>query len=136
MKFKITFLLPLSLFVYTISMRQKITISSFVRDRSFPFNDTIRYIASFNAENLSAKGNTRLNLFMQQSTGNLAEIVISTNKNNSNVQHPEMSLIHVPSPAAKKLSGLLEDRNVLKIIQLPNEERREERRRRSVVTQA
>jgi len=100
MKFKITFLLPLSLFVYTISMRQKITISSFVRDRSFPFNDTIRYIASFNAENLSAKGNTRLNLFMQQSTGNLAEIVISANKNN------------------------------------PNQDSREERRRRSVRTQS
>lgn len=153
MKFKITFLLELLLFLSIISMGQKITISGYVRDASskevligasvvnantksgtvtnqygffsltIPFNDTIELIASFSGYNLSAKKiavkhNLRLDFLMQGSAGNLGEVVVSTNRNNSNVQRPQMGVIDVPLRAIKNLPVLLGERDVLKIIQL------------------
>ncbi len=153
MKFKITFLLPLSFLLSIISMGQKITISGYVRDASskevligasvvnantklgtvtnqygffsltIPFNDTIELIASFSGYNSSAKKiavkhNIRLDFLMQGSAGNLGEVVVSTNRNNSNVQRSQMGVIDVPLHAIKNLPVLLGERDVLKIIQL------------------
>ena len=90
---------------------------------STPLSDTIELLVSFSGYNIAAKKivtkeNIRLDILMEGNAGNLGEVVVTTGRNNRNVQRAQMGVIDVPLHAIKNLPVLMGERDVLKIIQL------------------
>ncbi|MDZ4808777.1 MAG: TonB-dependent receptor [Bacteroidota bacterium] len=88
-----------------------------------PVADTIELLISYQgysiqAKKVVAKENIQINLLLENSAGTLGEVIISSGKNNRNVQKAQMGVIDVPLSAIKNLPVLLGERDVLKIIQL------------------
>lgn len=88
-----------------------------------PVSDTIELVVSFSGYNIAAKKivtkeNIRLDILMEGNAGNLGEVVVTTGRNNRNVQRAQMGVIDVPMHAIKNLPVLMGERDVLKIIQL------------------
>ncbi len=85
--------------------------------------DTIELIISYQgyklqAKKIVAKENIQLEVLMESSSGTLGEVVVSSGKNNRNVQKAQMGVIDVPIRAIKNLPVLLGERDIMKIIQL------------------
>ena len=85
--------------------------------------DTIELLISFSgyniqAKKITAKENLRLDIIMEATTANLGNVVVTTSKNDNNVQKAQMGAIDVPIKAIKNLPQLFGERDVLKIIQL------------------
>jgi hypothetical protein len=85
--------------------------------------DTIELLISYQgykiqAKKIIAKENIQLDVLLENTTGTLGEVVVSSGKNNRNVQKAQMSVIDVPIRAIKNLPVLLGERDIMKIIQL------------------
>lgn len=85
--------------------------------------DTIELIISYqgykiNAKKIAAKNDIQLNVLLENNTGSLGEVVVSSARNNRNVQKAQMGVIDVPLKAIKSFPVLMGERDVLKIIQL------------------
>ncbi len=85
--------------------------------------DTIELIISYqgykiNAKKIAAKNDIQLNVLLENNTGSLGEVVVSSARNNRNVQKAQMGVIDVPLKAIKNFPVLMGERDVLKIIQL------------------
>lgn len=88
-----------------------------------PSADTIELLVSYNGYNINskkiaAKENVRLDVLLESKLNTLNEVIVKTNRNNSNIQKAQMGVIDVPLSAIKSLPVLLGERDVLKIIQL------------------
>lgn len=88
-----------------------------------PVADTIELLISYQgykiqAKKIITKENIQLDVLLENTTGNLGEVVVTAGKNNRNVQKAQMGVIDVPIRAIKNLPVLLGERDVLKIIQL------------------
>ncbi len=73
---------------------------------------------SIQAKKIIAKENIQLDVLMENATGILGEVIITTGKNDRNVQKAQMGVIDVPIRAIKNLPVLLGERDIMKIIQL------------------
>ena len=85
--------------------------------------DTVELIISYQgyklqAKKIVAKENIQLDVLLENSAGTLGEVIISSGKNNYNVQKAQMGVIDVPIRAIKNLPVLLGERDIMKIIQL------------------
>jgi hypothetical protein len=85
--------------------------------------DTVELIISYSgyviqAKKITAKVNIRLNVLLESNSATLDEVIVSSGKNNRNVQKAQMGIIDVPLKAIKNLPVLFGERDVLKIIQL------------------
>ena len=85
--------------------------------------DTIELLISYqgykiNAKQVIAKENIRIDILLETSSGTLGEVIVTSGKNNRNVQKPQMGVIDVPLRAIKNLPVLLGERDLMKIIQL------------------
>ena len=85
--------------------------------------DTIELLVSYqgykiNAKQVIAKENIRIDILLENSSGTLGEVIVTSGKNNRNVQKPQMGVIDVPLRAIKNLPVLLGERDLMKIIQL------------------
>ncbi len=85
--------------------------------------DTIELLISYQGYKIQAKKiftqeNLQLNVLLEAETGTLGEVMVSSAKNNRNVQKPQMGTIDVPLRAIKNLPVLLGERDIMKIIQL------------------
>jgi hypothetical protein len=88
-----------------------------------PVADTIELLISYQgykiqAKKIITKENIQLDVLLENTTGNLGEVILTAGKNNRNVQRAQMGVIDVPIRAIKSLPVLLGERDVLKIIQL------------------
>ena len=88
-----------------------------------PVADTIELLISYQgykiqAKKITAKENIQLNLLLENTTGNLGEVVVMAGKNDRNVQKAQMGVIDVPLHAIKNLPALAGERDILKVIQL------------------
>jgi hypothetical protein len=85
--------------------------------------DTIELLISYqgykiNAKKITAKENIQLDVLMENSAGSLGEVIVSSARNNRNVQKAQMGVIDVPIKAIKNFPVLMGERDVMKIIQL------------------
>jgi CarboxypepD_reg-like domain/TonB-dependent Receptor Plug Domain len=85
--------------------------------------DTLGLIISYQGYTIQAKKifankNLRLDILLENSTGTLGEVVVTTARNNRNVQKAQMGVIDVPLQAIKNLPVLAGERDIMKIIQL------------------
>lgn len=85
--------------------------------------DTIELLITYqgctiNAKKIAAKQNIQIDVLLESSTGSLGEVVVSSARNNRNVQKAQMGVIDVPLKAIKNLPVLMGERDVIKIIQL------------------
>ena len=85
--------------------------------------DTVELIISYQgyklqAKKITAKENIQLDILLENSSGTLGEVIISSGKNNHNVQKAQMGVMDVPIRAIKNLPVLLGERDIMKIIQL------------------
>lgn len=88
-----------------------------------PITDTIELLISYQGYKLQAKKivskeNLQFDIFLENETGNLAEVIIRAGKNNRNVQKAQMGVIDVPIKAIKNFPVLMGERDILKTIQL------------------
>lgn len=86
-------------------------------------SDTIELIISYagysvQAKKIIAKGNVRMDVLLESNAGTLGEVIVSSEKNNRNVQKAQMGVIDVPLRAIKNLPVLAGERDIMKIIQL------------------
>lgn len=85
--------------------------------------DTVVLIISYQGYKLQAKKitlnqNIQLDILMEGNANSLTEVVVSSARNNSNVQKAQMGVIDVPIKAIKNFPVLMGERDVMKIIQL------------------
>lgn len=85
--------------------------------------DTIELLISYqgykiNAKKITAKENIQLDVLMENSAGSLGEVIVSSARNNRNVEKAQMGVIDVPIKAIKNFPVLMGERDVMKIIQL------------------
>lgn len=85
--------------------------------------DTIELLITYqgykiNAKTITAKENVQFDVLMENSAGSLGEVVVSSARNNRNVQKAQMGVIDVPIKAIKNFPVLMGERDVMKIIQL------------------
>ncbi|MCW3107548.1 MAG: TonB-dependent receptor plug [Segetibacter sp.] len=85
--------------------------------------DTIELIISYQGYKLQAKKivstqNIRLEVLLAVENNSLSEVVVSSARNNHNVQKAQMGIIDVPVKAIKNFPVLMGERDVMKIIQL------------------
>jgi TonB dependent receptor/CarboxypepD_reg-like domain/TonB-dependent Receptor Plug Domain len=90
---------------------------------TIPLSDTIELLVSYQgykiqAKKIFTKKNIQIDVLLENTTGNLGEVVVMAGKSNRNVQKAQMGVIDVPITAIKNLPVLLGERDVLKIIQL------------------
>ncbi len=88
-----------------------------------PAADTIELIISYQgykvqAKKIVAKENLQLDILLENAGGLLGEVIVTTGKNDNNIQKAQMSVIDVPLRAIKNLPVLLGERDPMKIIQL------------------
>jgi len=85
--------------------------------------DTIELLISFSgyspqAKKIIGKDNIQLDVLLESSVGTLGEVIITSGKNDRNVQKAQMGVIDVPIRAIKNLPVLIGERDIMKIIQL------------------
>jgi hypothetical protein len=85
--------------------------------------DTIELLITYqgykiNAKKIAAIQNIQIEVLMENSAGSLDEVVVSSARNNRNIQKAQMGVIDVPLKAIKSLPVLMGERDVMKIIQL------------------
>ena len=85
--------------------------------------DTIELLISYQgykiqAKKITANKDIQLDILLESDAGTLGEVVVSSAKNNRNVQKAQMGVIDVPIRAIKNLPVLLGERDIMKIIQL------------------
>jgi hypothetical protein len=85
--------------------------------------DTVELIISYagysiQAKKITAKTDLRLVVLLEPAKENLKEVVVSSARNNRNVQKAQMGVIDVPLRAIKNLPVLAGERDIMKIIQL------------------
>lgn len=85
--------------------------------------DTVELIVSYlgyklEAKKVFAKQNMQFNVLMETTENSLKEVVVSSGRNNRNVQKAQMGLIDVPIKAIKNFPVLMGERDIMKIIQL------------------
>jgi hypothetical protein len=85
--------------------------------------DTVGLIISYagysiQAKKITAKNDLQLVVLLEPSKENLKEVVVSSARNNRNVQKAQMGVIDVPLRAIKNLPVLAGERDIMKIIQL------------------
>jgi hypothetical protein len=90
---------------------------------SVSVKDTIELIISYagyslQAKKITAKNDLRLVVLLEPANENLKEVVVSSARNNRNVQKAQMGVIDVPLRAIKNLPVLAGERDIMKIIQL------------------
>ena len=90
---------------------------------TFTITDTIEILISYQgyklqAKKIVAKENLQLDVLLENANNNLGEVVVTSGRNNRNVQKAQMGVIDVPIRAIKNLPVLMGERDVLKIIQL------------------
>ena len=90
---------------------------------TIPVADTIELLISFmgysiQAKKITTKQNLRFDIFMELAATNLGEVTVSAERNDRNVQKPQMGVIDVPLGTIKSLPVLFGERDVMKVIQL------------------
>jgi hypothetical protein len=85
--------------------------------------DTIELLISFSgyspqAKKIIGKDNMQLDVLLESSVGTLGEVIITSGRNDRNVQKAQMGVIDVPIRAIKNLPVLIGERDIMKIIQL------------------
>jgi CarboxypepD_reg-like domain/TonB-dependent Receptor Plug Domain len=85
--------------------------------------DTVELIISYQgyklqAKKIIAKSSIQLDVLLENTANTLGEVIVTTGKNNRNVQKAQMGVIDVPIKAIKNLPVLLGERDIMKIIQL------------------
>ncbi|MBC7886943.1 MAG: TonB-dependent receptor [Ferruginibacter sp.] len=90
---------------------------------TIPASDTIELIISYQGYNIQAKKiiakeKVQLEILLENTAGTLGEVVVSSGKNNHNIQKVQMGVIDVPLRAIKNLPILMGERDLMKIIQL------------------
>lgn len=85
--------------------------------------DTVELLISYqgykiHAKKIVAKENIQLDVMMENATGTLGEVIVTSGKNDRNVQKAQMGVINVPLRAIKNLPVSLGERDIMKIIQL------------------
>ncbi|HEX7902464.1 MAG TPA: TonB-dependent receptor [Chitinophagaceae bacterium] len=85
--------------------------------------DTVELIITYQgyklqAKKVIAKENIQLNVLLDNISASLGEVVVSSARNNRNIQKAQMGVIDIPIKAIKNLPVLMGERDVLKIIQL------------------
>jgi len=90
---------------------------------TFLVTDTIELLISFSgyspqAKKIIGKDNIQLDVLLESSVGTLGEVIITSGKNDRNVQKAQMGVIDVPIRAIKNLPVLVGERDIMKIIQL------------------
>src|SRR5215831_5747768 len=88
-----------------------------------PVADTIELLISFTgysiqAKKITAKQNLRLDIFLVPVSTNLGEVVVFAERNDRNIQKPQMGVIDIPLKTIKSLPVLFGERDVMKVIQL------------------
>lgn len=66
---------------------------------------------------LMLKGNSRQDFFLEVNSANLGEVVVSADRNDNNVNKPQVGVINVPVKAVENLPVLGGERDILKTIQ-------------------
>jgi hypothetical protein len=89
---------------------------------TLPKKDTldlnISYIWYFiQTKKLIIEGNSRQDFFLEGNAANLAEVVVNAERNDNNVNKPQVGVINVPIKAVKNLPVLGGERDILKTIQ-------------------
>ncbi len=82
--------------------------------------DTVELLTSYQgykirANKITAKKNVRLNMLLENTTGTLGEVIVTTGKNDRNVQKAQMGVIEVPLKAIKNLPVLMGERDLMKL---------------------
>lgn len=90
---------------------------------TIPGADTIELLISFSgytiqAKKITTKENLRMDILLEPASALLKEVVVTSGKNDRNVQKAQMGVIDVPLKAIKNLPVLFGERDILKIIQL------------------
>ena len=85
--------------------------------------DTIDLLISYQGYQVQAKkifsrSNVQLDVELESASSNLSEVVVTTGRDNHNVQNARMGVIDVPLKAIKNFPVLMGERDVMKIIQL------------------
>ncbi|GAB2798018.1 TonB-dependent receptor [Rhabdobacter roseus] len=90
---------------------------------TLPAADTLGLVFSMlgyepKVKKVATAGNLSLTVNLSESARQLAEVTVSTTRNDDNVSAPQMGVIDVPIKQIKTLPAVLGERDVLKIIQL------------------
>lgn len=85
--------------------------------------DTIELIISYSgyavqAKKIVSREDLQLNILLEPSKNTLSEVVVTSDRNNRNVQKAQMGVIDVPIQAIKSLPVLFGERDIMKIVQL------------------
>jgi hypothetical protein len=77
-----------------------------------PVADTIELLVSFTgytiqAKKISTKQNLRLDIFLEPTTTTLGEVVVSSERNDRNIEKPQMGVIDVPLRTHKKFACII-----------------------------
>ncbi|MBC7827820.1 MAG: TonB-dependent receptor [Chitinophagaceae bacterium] len=88
-----------------------------------PATDTIELVISYQGYNIQAKKiiaktNIRLEVFLENTSAMLNEVIVTAGKDDRNIRKAQMGVIDVPIKAIKNLPVLMGERDLLKIIQL------------------
>lgn len=92
---------------YSLTLSQKDTVDL---DISY-----IGYVIQ--AKKLILKGNSRQDFFLEVNSASLGEVVVNAERNDNNVNKPQVGVINVPVGAVAKLPVLGGERDILKTIQ-------------------
>jgi hypothetical protein len=90
---------------------------------SVPMKDTIGLLFSYlgyqtQIKKITASENFILNVSMDEKINEMKEVIINGNKNNNNVQMPQMGVIEVPIQQIKTLPAIAGERDLMKVVQL------------------
>jgi len=79
---------------------------------------TISYIGYIpQVKKLMLKGNSRQDFYLEVNSANLGEVVVSADRNDNNVNKPQVGVINIPVKAVENLPVLGGERDILKTIQ-------------------
>lgn len=90
---------------------------------SVPIDDTLGLVFSYmgyqtQIKKITTKENFVLNISMEAKANEMKEIVINANRNNNNVQKPQMGVIDIPIQQIKTLPAIAGERDLMKVVQL------------------
>ena len=90
---------------------------------SVPIVDTLGLVFSYmgyqtQIKKITTKENFVLNISMEAKASEMKEVVINGNRNNNNVQKPQMGVIDIPIQQIKTLPAIAGERDLMKVVQL------------------
>ena len=85
--------------------------------------DTIRLVFSFigytpQAKALTANSDLKLDIFLSENSKTLSEVIVSSKRNDDNVQKAQVGVMDIPIHLLQNLPAIAGEKDVLKIIQL------------------